>query len=235
MGYHMSGIIGLIPARGGSKGILRKNIRNLAGKPLIAWTIDAAIQSGICDSLIVSTDDAEIARIATGLGAAVPFLRPKELATDTTPQISVVRHLIRWLAEKGNDPDYILLLQPTSPLRTSKDISEAVALAKNRHAASLVSLCESRDHPYLAKRIRSDGTIGDFIQTETRYTRRQDLPPAYALNGAIYLNTPKSLLDSGSFTPEGTVGYLMPQDRSLDIDTEWDFHLAELLLSNRER
>ena len=227
----MSEIIGLITARGGSKSIPQKNIRMLAGKPLIAWTIDAARRSKEFSRIIVSTDDAKIVEVAIEWGAEVPFIRPAELARDDSSSISAVLHAIHWLEEKeGFCPEYIMQLQPTSPLRTAEDISGAIQLAKDRHAVAIVSVCEAARHPYLCKRILDDGTLADFVKTDINYVRRQDFPPAYALNGAIYLNQRGSLLRDQTDLPEGTVAYVMPQERSVDIDTPWDWHLTELIL-----
>jgi CMP-N,N'-diacetyllegionaminic acid synthase len=230
----MNEIIGLITARGGSRSIPRKNIVPLAGKPLIAWTIEAALSSRRLDRVLVSTDDAEIAQVAALWGVDAPFARPGELAKDETPHILVVEHAIRWLEEtEGVRPEYVLLLQPTSPFRTAEDIDAAIALAEAHAAVAVVSVCEMGRHPYLAKRILADGTLADFMTTDIPYLRRQDLPPAYALNGALYLNRRESLLRDHTFLPPGTLGYVMPPERSLDMDTEWDFHLAELIFQDR--
>jgi len=229
----MSETIGLITARGGSKSIPQKNIKMLAGKPLIAWTIEVALQCKYLSRIIVSTDDEKIAEVARQWGAEVPFIRPAELARDDSSSISAVLHAIHWLEEKeGFCPEYIMQLQPTSPFRTAEDISRAIELAKDRHAVAVVSVCEAERHPYLCKRILDDGTLADFMKTDINYLRRQDFPPAYALNGAIYLNQRGALLRDQTDLPEGTVAYVMPQERSIDIDTPWDWHLAELILKD---
>jgi len=230
----MSEVIAIITARGGSKTTPRKNIIPLAGKPLIAWTIEAARASRRLSRTLVSTDDAEIAQIAAKWGAEVPFLRPSELAGDSTPHILAVEHAIRWLDEtEGTRPEYVLLLQPTSPLRTGEDIDAVIAIAEEREAVAVVSVCPMERHPYLSKRILADGTLADFVTSDIAYLRRQDLPPAYALNGALYLNRRESLLRDHTFVPPGTLGYVMPPERSLDVDTPWDFHLIELVLQDR--
>lgn len=223
-------ILGIIPARGGSKGILRKNIRILAGKPLIRWTIEAALNSGVCEKLLVSTDDPEIAAIARESGADAPFLRPSSLSSDTATSLSVVEHAIDWLHDSSRETfSHILLLQPTSPLRTAEDIRSAVRIAKKTDAA-VVSVCEPRQHPYLCKKLREDGTLVDFIPESARYTRRQDFPPVFSLTGAIYIVSVDCLRRERTFTPEKTVPYIMPPERSLDIDTHWDFVLAEQIM-----
>lgn len=227
-------IIGLIPARGGSKSIPRKNIKLLAGKPLIAWTIEAALQSHRLSRVIVSTDDAEIAQVARECGAETPFLRPSELANDDSSSISVVLHAIHWLEEReGFLPDYVLLLQPTSPFRSVQDICAAIELAEDRKAIAVIGVSEAERHPYLCKRILDDGTLADFVTSDLAYLRRQDLPPAYALNGAVYLNRRESLLRDHSFHPSGALAYVMPIERSLEIDTPWDWRVAELILQDQ--
>ncbi len=227
-------IIGLITARGGSKSIPGKNIKLLAGRPLIAWTIEAALQSKALSRVIVSTDDEKIAEVARQWGADVPFMRPDELAQDNSSSISTVLHALNWLAEnEGVYPEYIMLLQPTSPFRTAEDIRQSIDLAGNYRAAAVVSVCEAERHPYICQRILEDGTLADFITTEMQYLRRQDLPPAYAVNGAIYLNQCSSLLRDQRFLPSGSIAYIMPPERSLDVDTMWDWHLAELIMKDR--
>lgn len=232
----MSEIVGLVTARGGSKSIPRKNVKPLAGKPLIAWTVEAALQSCGLNRVIVSTDDNEIAQVAQEWGAEVPFMRPSELAQDDSPHIAVVEHAIRWLATHDNlRPDYIMTLQPTSPLRTAGDIDAAIQIAETHTAIAVVSVCEMGHHPYLSKRILPDGTLADFVSSDIAYMRRQALPPAYVLNGAIYLNYCESLLHNQTFLPQCTYAYIMPLERSLDIDTPWDLYLADLILKDRMR
>jgi N-acylneuraminate cytidylyltransferase/CMP-N,N'-diacetyllegionaminic acid synthase len=230
----MIDVVGLITARGGSKSIPHKNIKLLAGKPLIAWTIEAALASSSLARVIVSTDDDEIASVARTWGAEVPFMRPPELARDDTPHLLVVEHAIRWLWEHDKAGlDYALLLQPTSPLRTSADIDAAVAMAGKHAAVAVVSVCEMDRHPLISKRILEDGTLADFVTSDIPYLRRQALPPAYALNGAIYLIRCGSLIEHRTFWPQGTYAYIMPPERSLDVDSPWEFHLVELLMRDR--
>ena len=229
--------VAVVTARGGSKSIPQKNIAPVAGKPLIAWTIEAARESRALDRLVVSTDNEQIADVARAWGAEVPFLRPAELAQDDSSHIDVVVHAIQWIEEhNGICPDYILLLQPTSPLRSSEDIDSAIDIAKKHNAVAVVSVSETHDHPYLTKRILDDQTLADFVSAEDiPYLRRQALPPAYALNGAIYINRRLSLLDERTFLPKGTYAYVMPRERSLDIDTPWDLYLADMILKDRMR
>ena len=169
-------VLSLITARGGSKGLSRKNIREVGGKPLIAWTIQSALASRCSTRVIVSTDDPEIAAVSKAYGAVVPFLRPAHLAGDNSPHIAVVEHAISWLAGEGKAcPDFILLLQPTSPLRTPEDIRAAIRIARDKRANSVVSVSELHPHPRLATTLTPDGTLVDY-DAPASYIRRQDLP-----------------------------------------------------------
>jgi CMP-N,N'-diacetyllegionaminic acid synthase len=229
-------VLGLVLARGGSKGIPRKNLALVGNKPLIAWTAEAASESGVVDRLVLSTDDREIADEGRRIGAEVPFLRPAELATDSSTSIDVNLHAINWLEEHENyRPDYVLLLQPTSPLRTAADIRASVALAVERQADSVVSVSAAHQHPLWMKTLDNEGRLFDLYPQSLTPTRRQDLPPAFALNGAIYLNLRSFLLKARTFVCDHTYAYVMPTERSLDVDTPWDLYLADLILRDRER
>ena len=231
--YHMTRVLGLITARGGSKGVPRKNLCPVGGRLLIDWTIDAALKAGRLDRVVVSTDDPEIAQAARNAGGDTPFLRPAELARDETPHIDVVLHALDWLSERGDEYEYVVLLQPTSPLRTAADIDDAVDLAVRRDADAVVSVVETHDHPYLTRRMTEDGTLAEFVHCDIAYPRRQDLPAAYALNGAVFVNRRETLMGSGSFCPPGALAYVMPPERSLQIDTLWDLRLVGLVLDDR--
>lgn len=229
-------ILGLIPARGGSKGIPRKNMAFLANKPLMAWTIEAANESGVLDRLVLSTDDNEIAEAGRRLDIEVPFLRPAELATDNSASIDVCRHAVEWLEKNENyQPDFVMLLQPTSPLRIASDIRRSVELAVATQANSVVSVYEVHHHPLWMKVLDSEGWLLDLYPQSMAATRRQDLSPVFALNGAIYLVLRSCLLTERTFVPDRTHGYVMPSQRSVDVDTPWDFYLADLILRDRER
>ena len=229
-----SRVVGVITARGGSKSIPKKNIAPLAGKPLIAWTIETALRSAALSRVIVSTDDTEIAEVARQWGAEVPFLRPAELARDDSPHIPVIVHAVEWLgSHEDMRSDYVLLLQPTSPLRSTEDIDGAIRLALEKDADSVVSVCQASSHPYLAKRITDDGRLEDFDHRPEGYLARQALPPAYVVNGAIYLVRRDVLVEKHTFYTERTYAYVMPQARSLDIDTPWDLYLADLVLRDK--
>jgi CMP-N-acetylneuraminic acid synthetase len=225
--------LALVVARGGSKSIPRKNLAPLAGKPLIAWTIEAALQCRTPLRVIVSTDDEEIARAATRYGATHPFVRPAQLAQDDTPTMPVVAHALERLAKDGGySPERVLLLQPTSPLRTADDIDAAMALAEEHGATSVVSVSSSSQHPRLMKRLTPEGLHEDF-DTGGSTQRRQELEPAYALNGAIYLTRRSWLAEHVSFFADKTFAYVMPAERSIDVDEPWDLHLCELILRDR--
>ena len=222
-------VLAIIPARGGSKGIPRKNIKALMGKPLIGWTIDAAEKSSCVDRIIVSTEDEEIASIACKLGAEVPFIRPEELATDDTPGISPVLHVISQL----KDHDWVLLLQPTSPLRSAEDIDGIWNYCQEQGGVSAVSVCEVREHPYWMYKFDAAQCLEPFIRGRPNVTRRQDLPAAYALNGALYLAKTEWLIERGSFIGPETLGYIMPSERSVDLDNLQDWRWAEFLIEKK--
>ena len=227
-------VVAIIPARGGSKGIPHKNITLLAGKPLIAWTIQAAQSSLRMNRIIVSTDDNEIALIAKQNGAEVPFMRPAELAEDDTPGMAPILHAVKWLEKnEGYLPDLVMCLQPTSPLRSSEDIDAAIELAVQKNADAVVSVMPVDHHPDWMRCVDTDGRLSDFCTTERPATRRQDLPPVYALNGAIYLGCRKVLLEQESWYTDKTFAYIMPPERSLDIDTQWHLRLADLILKDK--
>lgn len=223
-------VVAIIPARGGSKGIPRKNIRDLNGKPLISYTIEEALKSKYIDRVIVSTEDLEIAKISKSFGAEVPFLRPKELAQDDTPGIEPIIHAINYLLndEKYNF-DYVMCLQCTSPLRNSNQIDEAIDEIYKKDADSAVSVCESEVNPYWMKVIK-DGKMIDYISDNKFYARRQDLPTVYRLNGAIYIAKVGIILKNKNWYTDNTVPIIMDKISSVDIDDEIDFKFAEFLL-----
>ncbi len=230
----MSKVLGLITARRGSKSIPLKNIAMAAGKPLIAWTIEAALKSHRLDRTIVSTDSEEIAQIARRYGAEVPFIRPAELSQDDSPHIDVVLHAIDWLDREENySPEYVALLQPTSPLRTADDITAALKLADENSADAIVSVYPAPKHPYWMVILTEDGRLQPLSDYKGEHGQRQALPPVYAPNGAIYLARREVLLKQRTFYTDRTYGYVMPPERSIDVDSPWDLHLADLLLRQR--
>ncbi len=227
-------VLTIIPARGGSKGLLEKNIKKLCGKPLIAWTIEQTKSCSNIDSIVVSTDDREIAEVAKKYGAEVPFMRPPELASDTTTTVDVIFHTIDWF-KKHEDyrPEYILLLQPTSPLRTREDIDGAMRILKDKNARAVVSVCETDHHPWWSNTLPENGNMKAFLRPEILNKRRQDLPVFYRLNGAIYLADADYLYECNGFLGSDTFAYKMPKSRSVDIDSDLDFKLASLLLEKK--
>lgn len=223
--------VAVIPARGGSKGIPHKNTARIGGKPLIAWTIDAARRAPHIDRVIVSTDDDAITAIALECGAEVPFKRPEHLAQDSTPGVPPIIHALGWLADnEGYQPDGVLCLQPTSPLRSVDDIEAVVRVLSSGEADSVVSVVPSHHHPLWMKLIDGEGYMRDYTCTTSIPPRRQELPPVYALNGALYASLVPQFLQRESWYGERTLAYVMPQDRSLDIDSEWDIRVADLIL-----
>ncbi len=231
----MTTVIGIVTARGGSKGIIRKNVRLLGGKPLVAWTIEAALASLKLSNVIMSTDDEEIADVSRLWGADVPFIRPSHLAQDMSSHIEVVVHALQWLAQyRGLLPEYVMLLQPTVPLRSPEDIDRAISLAEETGADSVISVCLAANHPYLCKKIGPDGQLQDFLYHIDQDLPRQHLPPAYALNGAIYLIKREVLLEQRTWYTDRTYAYAMPPERSFDIDEEWEFRLVDLFLKDKQ-
>ena len=219
-------ILAIIPARGGSKGVLRKNIREVAGKPLIAWTIESAQKSKYIDRLILSSDDSEIISVARKWGCDVPFVRPAELSQDDTPGIEPVIHAINALPRY----DYVVLLQPTSPLRTVENIDKSIEMCLCKNATTCVSVTESDQSPFWMFTVDADGKMRKLLESETYIARRQDLPQIYSLNGAVYVAESKTILEKKSFVTETTVPYIMSKNNSIDIDTEDDLVLAEFFL-----
>jgi CMP-N,N'-diacetyllegionaminic acid synthase len=219
-------ILAIIPARGGSKGLPRKNILNLAGKPLLAWTIEAAQKSCYIDRLILSSDDEKIISVAKEYKCDVPFIRPSSLATDTTPGISPILHAIQHVKEY----DYIILLQPTSPLRTTEDIDKSIEICIEKNAPACVSITESSEHPFHTFFFTNENKLTSVISNIKIPNRRQDCPTTFRLNGAIYIANIPWLIKNESFISEQTIGYEMPSIRSIDIDNRIDFLLAETII-----
>jgi len=221
--------LAVIPARAGSKGLPGKNLLPLGGKPLIAWSIEAALASRYLDQVIVSSEDAEILAIAREWGAATPFVRPAELADDDTPGIDVVLHACQVLCGY----DYVVFLQPTSPLRTTADIDRAIELSEECGAPACVSVTKADKSPYWMYYLDSACHMAPVMDASQRPTLRQALPEVYALNGAVYVARVDWLLRTRSFLTPETAAYVMPRERSVDIDTALDFKIAEALMADR--
>jgi len=219
-------ILAIIPARGGSKGIPKKNIKLLAGKPLIAWTIEEAKKSRYTDRLILSSEDEEIIKVAESYGCEVPFIRPKELALDDTPGIEPVIHAINTLPERY---DYVCLLQPTSPLRKVEDIDKCIEKCIENKTGSCVSITEVDKHPYWMYEINNEGGLEPLFP-DINIVRRQDLPKMYYINGAVYIASTNQILNKKAFITKNTLGFIMDKKRSIDIDDEIDFRICNELI-----
>ncbi|SEQ15702.1 acylneuraminate cytidylyltransferase family protein [Butyrivibrio sp. TB] len=222
--------IAIIPARSGSKGLPDKNIKMLSGKPLIAWSIEAAISSGVYDEVMVSTDSEKYADIARSFGAKVPFLRSAEASSDTSSSWDAVREVILKYQELGQNFDTFTLLQPTSPLRSADDIKGSFDQMLDKNARTIVSVCETEDSPYTCNTLPESMSMQDFFIEEYKNTRRQDLPKCYRLNGAIYLSKVDEFLKDGDIYASDCYAYIMDGTRSVDIDTDFDFKIAQLLI-----
>lgn len=219
----------LIPARGGSKGIPGKNLAVVGGRPLLDWTVDAAAGAGPAARVVVTTDSDDIAERALAIGAEVPFRRPPELAADDTPGIDPILHAIEALATGGYRPDLVICLQPTSPLRSAQDVRAALALFADDRVEAVVSVSPVRGHPLWMKTVDDEGWLHPFTADPVPPTR-QTLPPVFALNGAIYAARREVLLRTRGWYTDRTRSYVMPPERSLDIDTPFDMRVADLLL-----
>ena len=227
-------ILGIIPARGGSKGLPGKNIKEFCGKPLIAHTIDCARKSKELKEFIVSTDSIEIAEVAQDYGAEVPFLRPPELATDYARAIDNYIYTFKRLEnEFGRTYRAACVLQPTSPLRTPEDIDKALEIFTLHDADSVVSVSPLIHPPSWAKKIEGDGKIKNYFPNDGKQMNRQDEIEGYAPNGAIFILKRKLLEETLSYYSEKSFAYLMPKERSLDIDDLFDFKFAELIWKAR--
>lgn len=215
-------VLGIITARGGSKRIPGKNVKNFCGKPLIAWTIDAARSARSVDRLILSSDSPEIMAVAEKFGCEVPFVRPPELATDEAQGVDPLIHAIDYLESQGESFDHVLLLQPTSPLRNTGDIERCCELYFQSGAPACVSVSE------LNKSINWTYSLGDGMVMKKVFEEPFE-DQAYIINGAIYIARTDWLKKHRKFVTDETIAYVMPQERSVDIDTPLDFFLAEAL------
>ena len=227
--------IAVIPARSGSKGLKDKNIMLLNGKPLIAYTIESAISSNMFDEIYVSTDSEHYAEISLSCGASVPFMRPQELASDTASSWEVVIDAIKQYRMTGKNFETASLLQPTSPLRLSQDICDAYEKLIQNEANAVVSVCETDHSPLWSNTLPEDGLMTKFIRREISQHPRQKLPKYYRINGAIYIVKTDYLLESSSNIFENMCyAFVMPKDRSVDIDDEIDFIIAGALQNHNK-
>ncbi len=230
--YKNKTFLAIIPARGGSKGLPGKNIKELCGKPLIAWSIEAGLSSKYLDEVMVTTDSGEIADVAQKYGAKVPFLRPTELATDTATTFDAVKHVIYFYKENlGQEFDYVVLLEPTSPLREQSDIDGAIERLLASEADSIVGICKtvSQNPAFLV--VKQDGDyISGYQNKDMRALRRQDIDDVYFFEGSIYISKVDVLLDKKTFYHAGTIGYEVPKYKSLEIDDMDDFVMVESIM-----
>ncbi|MCI9385464.1 MAG: acylneuraminate cytidylyltransferase family protein [Lachnospiraceae bacterium] len=224
--------LAVITARSGSKGIKNKNIRQLNGKPLIAYTIESALQSHYIDEVMVSTDSDVYADIAKKFGAVVPFLRSNRNSEDMSKSVDVLLEVLDEYEKREKYFDNIVMLQPTSPLRTYKNLNEAFDLFYEKNADSVVSVCECEHSPLLSGILPDDWSLFEFIKSENNL-RRQELQKFYRLNGAIYISKVTALKEIRSFYGENSYAYIMKQRESIDIDTELDFEYADFLLKRQ--
>lgn len=223
--------LAIIPARGGSKRLPRKNVLNFSDKPLIAWTIDAALKCSNITEVVISTDDKEIAEVGMKYGAKVPFIRPAEISGDSATSVSVVLHVVDFYEKELNtNVENIILLQPTSPLRNAENIQNAIDLFESKKANSVVSVCKMEHSPIWCNVLPDDLSLENFIDEKYKNTRSQDLPSYFRLNGAIYIaNTDMFKNEKVFISSKKSFAYVMPNENSIDIDTELDFEIAEVM------
>lgn len=229
-------VIAIIPARGGSKGLPGKNIRFFCGKPLIAWSIEAGLASLYIDEVMVTTDSEEIANIAHEFGASVPFIRPAELANDTASSIAVIRHVLEYYEKSMQEYfDYTVLLEPTSPLRETVDIDNAIEkLLNNSEARAIVGICKTlaQNPAFLVKKKIDDFLVG-YEDCDMKILRRQEISDVYYFEGSVYVSETSTLLEKSTFYHDTTMGYEFPKWKSIEIDDLDDFIMAEALMNHK--
>lgn len=226
-------ILALIPARGGSKGMPGKNLKRLFGKPLISWTIEESKKSRYIDKIVVSTDYEAIANVAIKYGVEVPFKRPRKLAGDDARMMDVVSHCIRFFQNAGDNYDIIILLQPTSPLRSADDIDKAIEFFIEKGAGAVVGVVECEYSPLLANTLPRGLSMNNFLTGNIGNKNRQDLKTYYRINGAVYLADIGFIMDKRNWYGPKTFAYIMERENSVDIDSLFDFTLAEFIMNRR--
>lgn len=229
--------LAIVPARAGSKRLPGKNTLSLSGKPLVTWSITAAQNSKYIDDILVSTDSLDVVEAAKACQVQVPFMRPPELSNDTASSTDVIRHALQFYKnEKSQEFDFLVLLQPTSPLRTAEDIDKAIELLMAKNAAAVVSVCPMDHSPLWANTLPPDHSLAGFLREEVKGVRSQDLPTYYRINGAIYIcDTNRFLAEGSLFLKDSIYAYPMPIESSTDIDTAEDLALAEFFISRKSR
>ena len=230
--YKGKSFLAVIPARGGSKGLPGKNIKPLLGQPLIAWSIESGLKSTYIDKVIVSTDDQEIADISKRYGANVPFIRPSKLASDISKTFDVLKHAIEY--HKQESFDYIVLLEPTSPLRESKDIDLSIKSLINSNADSIVGVGKTEDqNPAFLVNMDNDGFISGYENKLMTVKRRQDISNVYFFEGSIYISKISSLLENKTFYHKKTIGYQFPKYKTLEVDDMDDYIMIEAIMKHK--
>ena len=232
-------MLAVIPARGGSKGIPKKNIREMNGKPLIAYTIEAAreaMEAGVLSRCIVSTDSEEIAEVSRAFGADVPFMRPDYLGGDTVKSVDVILHALSFLEEQGEQYDAVVTLQPTSPMRTGKDLTEGLMMYDEGSADSLIAVYEDVKANGFNYYRMGDGSVGLPEHKEHNTgIRRQEMKPMYVRNGALYISSAELLKTRRLIIGDNPLLYVMPKERSVDVDSMQDFEYIEFLMKKADR
>lgn len=223
-----------MPARAGSKRLPGKNSKLLNGKPLIQWTLEAAQQSQYISDVLVTTDSEEIAALSRELGAWVPFIRPSEYSSDKATSVDVVKHCLSFLTQQGHNYDFVIVLQPTSPLRGVEDIDASIKLLFDKAGDAVISVCQCEHPPQWANQLDNTLSMNDFLSNFLKNnTRSQDLPIYYRLNGAIYIiNTDKFWAEENFFLSDNIYAYIMDTNNSVDIDNLIDFKLAEIMMTD---
>lgn len=227
--------LAIIPARSGSKGLPNKNIKLLGDKPLIAYSIDAANKSKLFDEVMVSTDSEEYAQVARRCGASVPFMRSMQTSNDQASSWDVVKEVLAEYGKLGKNFDTVSLLQPTSPLRIAEDIVNGYQLFSEKNAEAVVAVCEMDHSPLWSNTIPNDLCMNGFIRDEVKNRNRQGLPTYYRINGALYIIRTELLSHIEELYGESSFAFVMPRERSIDIDTEIDFIMAQSVLSSYDK
>ncbi|GAE87229.1 acylneuraminate cytidylyltransferase family protein [Acetivibrio straminisolvens] len=225
--------IAIIPARSGSKGLKDKNIKLLNGKPLLAYSIEAAKESGLFEEITVSTDSVKYAKIAEEWGANVPFLRPAELSNDTASSWDAVKYVIEKYRELGREFDTVALLQPTSPLRNSTDIIKGYEIMEKKSANSVIAVCEAEHSPLWMNTLPKNHSMAGFIRPDIANIPRQSIPTYYRINGALYIVKVEYLINCQNIYSDKSYALIMDKENSIDIDDIFDFKIASLILKER--
>ncbi|RDU21872.1 acylneuraminate cytidylyltransferase family protein [Anaerosacchariphilus polymeriproducens] len=224
--------LAIIPARSGSKGLKDKNIKEMNGMPLLVYSIQAALESNLFDTIYLSTDSEEYAKVGKAYGAQVPFLRPKELASDTASSWDAVRCALKQYETIGKKFDTVSLLQPTSPLRTKEDIIGGYELYQKENAQAVIGVCEVEHSPLWSNTLPESKKMDDFIKPEND-KRRQELNTYYRINGALYIVDRNRIMETDQIYKKDCYAFIMEQSHSIDIDTELDFEIAQIILKNK--